>query len=62
MTDLTRTILDIVRAAKPRRRRLPPGECQFCDREREMYFSPCHDASAACESGKHPHCTCNFCW
>ncbi len=59
---LKATILDIVSTAKPRRRRLPPGECKGCDAERGLPMAPYHDASAACESGKHPHCSCDFCW
>lgn len=25
-------------------------------------FAPHHRASAGCESGKQPHCTCDRCW
>lgn len=47
-----------------RRKRLEPGECPSCDREREAgnSFHPSHDASERCESGKHPHCTCDTCF
>jgi hypothetical protein len=24
--------------------------------------APRHKASPGCESGKHPHCTCDVCW
>ena len=25
-------------------------------------FAPRHKASARCESGRRPHCTCDVCW
>jgi hypothetical protein len=48
-----------------RRRRLPtPGECVYCDAEREHGdgHHPSHDASPRCESGGHNHCTCDVCF
>jgi hypothetical protein len=47
-----------------RRHQLKPGQCAYCDREREAgnTFFPWHDASAFCESGKHEHCTCDTCF
>lgn len=42
--------------------RLPPGECLYCDEHRDEDMMPPHDASANCESGKHKHCTCDFCF
>lgn len=42
----------------------PVGECVGCDRIRETnerHF-PRHTPSARCESGSHPHCTCDTCW
>jgi hypothetical protein len=54
--DLTRT------PPRPvRRSRLQPGECAYCDENRES-FAPSHDASQNCQSGKHPHCTCDTCF
>ena len=44
----------------PRRRRLPKGECPSCDRDGPV--GPSHDASPYCQSGKHPHCTCDTCF
>jgi hypothetical protein len=43
-----------------RRRRLPFGECPSCDRDRAE--GPSHDPSPHCESGSHPHCTCDTCF
>ncbi len=41
-------------------------DCPYC---REWYehptgnpAAPRHQASASCESGKRPHCTCDTCW
>lgn len=47
-----------------RRHKLEFGQCAYCDREREagVSFHPSHDASERCESGKHPHCTCDTCF
>lgn len=45
-----------------RRHKLEPGECAYCDRERNNSFHPSHDASDRCESGKHAHCTCDTCF
>ncbi len=49
---------------KPRRHRMPEGECAYCDAERAKNneHHPSHDASSRCESGKHEHCTCDCCW
>jgi hypothetical protein len=41
---------------------LPPGECAFCDSHHLDPMMPYHDASSRCESGKHPHCTCDTCY
>lgn len=40
----------------------PPGECAFCDEHRNDSMMPSHDPSPRCESGKHPHCTCDTCF
>jgi hypothetical protein len=60
------TLLEQVEALRGgnRRHKLPPGECPYCDREREqgVSFHPSHDASESCKSGKHPHCTCDSCF
>lgn len=53
-------IRDVVENLPPRRHRLEPGQCVSCDRDREE--GPSHDPSQACESGKHPHCTCDVCF
>jgi hypothetical protein len=45
-----------------RRHRVPVGECVACDRERDVDFSPYHDASTNCQSGRRAHCTCDTCW
>lgn len=41
-----------------------PGACAFCDERRgwhERAFPP-HFPSRLCESGRHPHCTCDYCF
>lgn len=43
----------------PQRRR---GECAYCDEYGDDPNMPYHDASPRCESGKHPHCTCDTCF
>jgi hypothetical protein len=50
----------LVATPTPRRRRLPFGECPSCDRDGQQ--GPSHDPSPHCESGKHPHCTCDTCF
>lgn len=47
-----------------RRHKLEPGQCPYCDREREQGndFHPSHDASQNCESGKRAHCSCDTCF
>lgn len=42
--------------------RRPKGECAYCDASREDSMMPSHTASANCESGNHPHCTCDVCY
>jgi len=54
-------------AQKPRnqnRHKAPPGECKYCDEEREAGndFHPSHDARDWCKSGKHNHCSCDSCF
>ena len=46
----------------PRRQRLPPGRCAYCDRHSTDQMMPWHDASVRCESGKRAHCTCDTCF
>jgi hypothetical protein len=38
--------------------------CTYCEsiREDTHGWGPYHDASHRCESGKHPHCTCDTCF
>jgi len=41
-----------------------PGVCAFCDERRawhERSFPP-HFPSRMCESGRRPHCTCDYCF
>lgn len=45
-----------------KRYRLAPGECSYCDEHKNDGMMPPHDASSACESGSHPHCTCDACY
>ena len=47
-----------------RRHKAPLGECRYCDRERTAAtdYHPSHDASDACQSGKHSHCSCDTCF
>ena len=54
--------LAAARKAAQTRRLRPPGECPFCDRHRDDTMMPSHTASDRCESGKHPHCTCDVCF
>lgn len=57
--------LDITAISIPtRRHKAEPGECKYCDDEREAgnSFHPPHDASARCESGGHSHCSCGTCF
>lgn len=50
-------------ALRPHRRvLLLPGKCTYCDANRADEMMPPHDASPRCESGKHPHCTCDICF
>jgi hypothetical protein len=63
--DLTKTLLDIARAgmATPKVSGfLPEGECKTCDAYRHETMAPRHTASPNCQSGKHPHCTCDTCF
>lgn len=48
-------------ASSPHRRRLIEG-CAFCRQHGGFQMMPWHDASSRCESGKHPHCTCDTCF
>jgi hypothetical protein len=46
---------------EPKRSRVPG--CPTCDRDPEgRALMPPHDASDRCESGKHPHCSCDTCF
>lgn len=36
--------------------------CPFCEQHCDDPMMPYHDASDRCESGKHPHCTCDTCF
>ncbi len=47
---------------EPRRHRLEPGKCSYCDAYRDEGMCPSHDASEWCKSGKHEHCTCDTCF
>lgn len=68
--DYSRRLLDIYRNVRelrsrlPRRQHAPEGECKICDahRQRLTEMCPSHDASHHCESGKRPHCTCDWCF
>jgi hypothetical protein len=53
-----------VRAATPREKLAPPGQCKSCDEYRRLKdrMYPWHDASPGCESGHHNHCTCDICF
>ncbi len=37
------------------------SDCATC-REYSVFGGPRHEASANCRSGKHDHCSCDFCW
>lgn len=49
---------------KPRRHKLEPGQCDYCDTLPRFGndFHPSHDASPRCESGKRDHCSCDTCF
>ena len=48
------------------RHKAPEGECEFCDKQRELGtdFHPRHDPYPYCRSykGGRNHCTCDSCW
>jgi hypothetical protein len=48
----------------PRRHRVEPHLCPTCDalRAEGTNMHPPHDPSPYCESGKHDHCTCDWCF
>lgn len=48
----------------PRRTHATEGSCRMCDLHRKTpnEMMPHHDASYACESGGHAHCTCDTCF
>ena len=63
--NLLTAIVEIARAGAPKPRRhyvLPVGECKYSDEHRDEQMMPPHDASPRCESGKHPHCSCDTCF
>lgn len=41
--------------------RLPLGECDYCD-SLGAGFGPSHAPISNCQSGKRPHCTCDWCF
>jgi hypothetical protein len=45
-----------------RTRKMPRGQCAYCDGHNDDEMMPSHDASPRCESGKRPHCTCDTCF
>lgn len=45
-----------------RRRLSLIANCPFCAQHGADPMMPYHDASDRCESGKHPHCTCDTCF
>lgn len=49
-------------AEPPPIRVMPEGECAYCDSYRDDSMMPPHSPSPLCESGKHPHCTCDCCF
>lgn len=38
------------------------NDCAYCAEHGDESMMPPHDASANCESGKRPHCTCDICF
>lgn len=45
------------------RRRIATEEgCATCAELARGSYGPSHDPSPRCESGKHPHCTCDVCF
>jgi len=65
--DLSKTLIAIARASHDatvarHAYRRSPGECRYCDEHRYDSMMPSHTALARCESGKHPHCTCDTCF
>lgn len=49
---------------QPRTHQAPPGECEYCDKERaaNCTFHPPHSASSYCQSGQRDHCSCDRCF
>jgi hypothetical protein len=43
-------------------RRIPLGECSYCDKWGDDPTMPRHTASGRCESGQRNHCTCDTCF
>ena len=43
-------------------RRMPVGQCSYCDQYGDDPMMPSHTPSSRCESGKRPHCTCDTCF
>lgn len=39
-----------------------PGCKEFYEHQTLSPFAPSHRASAGCESGRRPHCTCDTCF
>ena len=62
-----RSLFEQITSAPRRRNLLAEGECKICDDRRPtdpalIPPGPPHDPSPRCESGGHPHCTCDTCF
>lgn len=64
MKDLIEEANALLKVQAQSKRQRPLGECAECDRYRAEGISmfPSHTPSSFCESGKHPHCTCDMCF
>jgi hypothetical protein len=40
----------------------PKSDCAYCRAHAGDNMMPPHTPSIHCESGKHPHCTCDVCY
>ena len=62
--DIFKTLDGIFGVKRAYRTKADPGECAYCDHEREAGngFHPPHDPSVNCQSGGRAHCSCDVCF
>jgi len=62
LVDYAKRLVVELRTRFPEEKIFFDPDCPYCVREGKGNFCPPHDASEACESGKHSHCTCDYCF